>query len=151
MAYEDWYEKGLRFTCTQCGNCCSGPPGYVWFTSEEGHAIAKHIGLSYEQFLEKHAVLKGRAWSLRDHETAYGHDCTFLVRDDKGQGRCSIYEERPMQCRTWPFWPDNLQSKTSWRQAAARCPGMKAGMEGNGQFYPVEQIRIVRDRMLPTG
>lgn len=111
--------------------------------------MAEHVGLTYQQFLDKHAHVLGQAWSLKDHLTEHGYDCTFLVRDENGQGRCSIYEVRPLQCRTWPFWPDNLRNKTTWRQASVRCPGMKAGMVGNGKLYPVEEIRIIRDSMLP--
>ncbi|MFM1805538.1 MAG: hypothetical protein RL136_2417, partial [Planctomycetota bacterium] len=33
-AQAPWYAEGLRFECTQCGNCCSGGPGAVWFTPE---------------------------------------------------------------------------------------------------------------------
>ena len=28
-----WYADGLSFECTMCGNCCTGPPGAVWFLS----------------------------------------------------------------------------------------------------------------------
>eukprot|EP00961_Rhodomonas_salina_P046921 629705-Rhodomonas_salina.2 len=28
----------------------------------------------------------------------------------KGKAICSLYEARPKQCRTWPFWPENLAS-----------------------------------------
>ena len=41
-----WYEQGLRFTCTTCGNCCTGGPGYVWVTDEEVDRLAAHLGLS---------------------------------------------------------------------------------------------------------
>ena len=29
-----WYRDGLRFTCTRCGNCCTGAPGYVWVDAD---------------------------------------------------------------------------------------------------------------------
>ena len=44
-ARPDWYDDGLRFECTQCGNCCTGPPGMVWFTPEEGRRMAEGLGL----------------------------------------------------------------------------------------------------------
>jgi Fe-S-cluster containining protein len=53
---------------------------------------------------------------------------------------CGIYEVRPQQCRTWPFWPELLRDKASWDRASERCPGMN-----KGTFFPVEQIRIIRD------
>ena len=27
--------RGLRFECTQCGDCCTGAPGYVWVNKAE--------------------------------------------------------------------------------------------------------------------
>jgi Fe-S-cluster containining protein len=70
------------------------------------------------------------------------YDCVFLRRDEKGRGLCSIYPVRPTQCRTWPFWPENLSSKRAWITAKKRtpCPGMD-----NGKLVPIHQIRIQRD------
>ena len=33
-------------------------------------------------------------------EKADNHDCIFYDR----QRGCTVYEDRPRQCRTWPFW-----------------------------------------------
>ncbi len=140
-----WYGDGLRFTCTQCGNCCTGPPGAVWFTEEELEAMAAHAGVSASQFLDLYTQRIGQRDSLAEHKTKYGYDCIFLQRDDSGRALCSIYPVRPRQCRTWPFWPENLASREEYERASQRCPGMARGLEGHGQFYPVEHIRIQRD------
>ena len=50
-------------------------------------------------------------------------DCIFF---DKEQG-CTVYEDRPRQCRTWPFWRSNVYSPDSWKRGAKRCPGMNRG------------------------
>ena len=50
---QEWYADGLRFQCTGCGNCCTGPPGTVWFTEEEGRAIAASLGLDEATFLRR--------------------------------------------------------------------------------------------------
>ena len=42
----DWYEDGLRFSCSQCGNCCTGPPGAVWFTDNEGQGDGRRNSIS---------------------------------------------------------------------------------------------------------
>jgi Fe-S-cluster containining protein len=143
---EDWYEEGLRFTCTQCGNCCSGPSGFVWFSDEEAQAMADHLELpSVQAFRAMYAHQIGGRWSLAEIASERGNDCVFLrFRDGKAQ--CSIYPVRPTQCRTWPFWPENLKSfRTYVSRAAKRCPGTTRGLEGSGKFYPIEQIRILRD------
>lgn len=139
----EWYADGLRFSCTRCGSCCTGPPGAVWFNAEEGKAIADLLGLDEAAFLKRFARrLEGR-WSLRERETEHGHDCIFLDRSDPG-GRtgCRIHPVRPTQCRTWPFWPENLITQRSWTSAklATPCPGMD-----EGRLVPIEQIRIQRD------
>ncbi len=135
-----WYAPGLSFTCTQCGNCCTGPTGYVWFTSDESKAMAAHLNLTQAAFEKQYShVLFGKR-SLTEVEIEPGKfDCIFLTRDDEtGRTGCSIYPVRPTQCRTWPFWPDNLKSPRHWEQAAQTCPGMKQG----GDFIPIDEIRV---------
>ena len=50
-------------------------------------------------------------------------DCPLLGTD----GRCRVYAQRPVQCRTWPWWDENLASPDRWEDAATRCPGMNKG------------------------
>lgn len=143
---QEWYADGLRFACTQCGNCCSGPPGYVFFTQQEAAAMAKFLNLSAKEFFGRYTHAAYGQVSLNEVKTEHGLDCVFLSRDEAtGKASCSIYPVRPQQCRTWPFWPDLLASPRSWKRAATRCPGMAAGLEGQGKFYPIEEIRIQRD------
>jgi Fe-S-cluster containining protein len=141
---EEWYSQGLRFNCTQCGNCCTGPPGAVWFSAEEGRAIALKLGVTEELFYSQYAhQIRGR-WSLKEVQINRRFDCIFLDRTTiPGKAICSIYESRPGQCRTWPFWPENLTSKRIWESVkrCTPCPGMD-----QGKLVPIEQIRIQRDK-----
>ena len=50
-----WYKDGIRFECVRCGNCCSGPPGRVWFQPDELAAMAEYLGLLPFQFQERYA------------------------------------------------------------------------------------------------
>lgn len=77
---------------------------------------------------------------MQERDSVRGRDCVFLARDGAGRAACSIYPVRPAQCRTWPFWPENLATPEDWGRAAKSCPGMD-----RGRFYPIEQIRIIRD------
>lgn len=144
-APQEWYADGLRFTCTQCGNCCTGPAGYVWFNPTEAKAIADYLGLSVAEFEEQYARRIGARRSLNERKTRHGYDCIFLDRDEQGKALCKIYPVRPTQCRTWPFWPENLEEMEDYVRLARRCPGVRAGLEGEGEFFPIEQIRIRRD------
>ena len=143
QAEVEWYADGLRFACTQCGNCCTGPPGYVWITDDDIARLAKHFGLDRATFLERYArKLRGR-WSLLEHKTEHGYDCHFLDRKSvPGKAVCSLYKARPTQCRSWPFWPENLTSPDAWEKVKREtpCPGM-----GSGQVISVDEIRIQRD------
>jgi Fe-S-cluster containining protein len=137
---DEWFdETGLKFSCTQCGNCCSGPPGFVWFDDEEAKAMAISLSMTVEAFLDKYARKLGEKWSLNEVRIAGKYDCVFLRRDAQGKGLCSIYKTRPQQCKTWPFWPELLESKRAWKEASRNCPGMDTG-----KLYPAEHIRLVR-------
>ncbi len=133
-----WYAEGLSFSCTQCGNCCSGPPGYVWTTKEEIAQIAKHLGRPDGTLAKEHLRRVGLKYSLT--EKANG-DCVFLERKD-GKSGCSIYDVRPLQCRTWPFWSENLKTERSWNQTSKSCPGMNCGKHHS--FVAIEEVRLKR-------
>lgn len=136
----EWFADGLRFTCTQCGNCCTGPEGAVWVSDDEVRALARRFGVTEDDFRSRYARrLRGR-WSLNEHRTEHGYDCVFLDRIRvPGKAVCGIYEHRPSQCRSWPFWPENLVTEAAWEatRRGTPCPGM-----GQGPLIPVEQIRI---------
>lgn len=121
-------ERGLRFACTLCGNCCTGPPGYVLYSDAEADAMADGLGLARPEFdrLYTHDTREGR--SLTERRTEFGFDCIFLDRETvPGKAVCGVYEHRPAQCRSWPFWKENLRSPRYWRSAGRTCPGLNTG------------------------
>ena len=128
---------GLRFKCTQCGNCCSGGPGYVWLTLEDMTRIAGFLNMPFDDFTRKYVRKAKGAFSLIERAN---FDCIFLKRAD-GKATCSIYPVRPMQCRTWPFWEMNLTTPDAWTHAASRCPGM---CDIEAPKYPLEHIEKCR-------
>lgn len=140
----DTGERGLRFSCTQCGNCCSGPPGYVLFTEPEGRAIAGRLAIAYDEFLERYTRDTPEGRSIKDVRAAGSHayDCVFLERHAGGRAGCSIYEHRPEQCRTWPFWRANLTSRRAWEAAGRTCPGLNTGT-----LHAPGTIRLTRERL----
>jgi len=128
MAELPWYADGLSFTCTRCGKCCTGEPGFVWVTDSELEAIAHFRGEPIEEVTQLYTRRSKGRRTLR--EKANG-DCVFF---DREQG-CTIYPVRPPQCRTWPFWESNLDSLESWERTESVCPG-----SGQGELIPVEEI-----------
>jgi hypothetical protein len=138
-----WYRDGLRFGCTQCGNCCGGAPGQVWISAHEINRFAAFLGLSTDQFTQRHTRRIGSRTSLLEKPNG---DCEFLARDVGGKARCTVYEVRPRQCRTWPFWSTNLSSPQAWAAASRGCPGINSGPH---HALPVIHSALVSNGNLP--
>lgn len=125
-----WYKDGLHFKCTECGGCCTGSPGYIWVSEEEIKAIAEHLSLPLDTFKKNYLLFKDGRYSLIEKRNS-NYDCIFL----EGK-RCTIYPVRPTQCRTFPWWPGNLESPESWKHAATYCEGIN----DNAPLVPFEEI-----------
>jgi uncharacterized protein len=132
-----WYTAGLHFECSQCGNCCSGVPGYVWVTPEEIEEIAAFLRMTIDQFGKKYLRKVHRDISLIELPN---YDCVFLERTPDGI-RCKIYSVRPRQCRTWPFWKMNLTSSNGFVSRTSRCPGIN-----RGRRFTLEEIEDILNR-----
>jgi len=120
----------LRFECTGCGDCCTGGADYVVeVTREEQRQIQSHLDISWKWFRRRYVRrLDDGSESLQDS----GNACIFLDADR----RCRIYDVRPTQCRTYPFWPGLLSSERTWNAEARRCEGI-----GRGPVVPITTIR----------
>ena len=127
-----WYSGGLAFECTQCGNCCSGPEtGFVWVSPKEVEKLAEQLGMSdqLEEFEHKFTRRVDQRVSLVEYSDG---DCIFL---DPKTRSCTVYEARPIQCRTWPFWRSNVETPKKWAHAARSCPGCN-----KGKLYTLNEI-----------
>jgi uncharacterized protein len=134
VADEPWYKDGLRFKCSECGDCCTGAPGYVWVNKAEIEAIAAEHGASDVEAFEEEYVRKiGIRRSLREFPNG---DCVFF---DTEKRKCTVYNARPRQCRTWPFWDSNLKSPEAWADTCEYCPG-----SGQGKLYQLDHIESQR-------
>jgi Fe-S-cluster containining protein len=123
-----WYRDGLAFSCTRCGACCTGAPGYVWVSPDEVARLAEFRGETVEQFAAKFVRRVGDRYSLIEKP---GGDCIFW---DKQAG-CTVYPARPVQCQTWPFWSENVETQEDWDHVRTICPG-----SGRGRLYTVDEI-----------
>lgn len=117
-----FWSEGLQFSCTSCGHCCRHEPGYVFLSKKDLKALCRHTNLSQEEFTARYCrkVDLGLAMRLSLIETPE-NDCIFW---DNG---CTVYEARPLQCRTYPFWAANLGSREEWTREAGDCPGINQG------------------------
>jgi Fe-S-cluster containining protein len=126
-----WWSEGVRFQCQGSGKCClsRGQYGFVYLTLKDRKKIAEFFKIPTREFTEKYCD-KDKNGNFHLIEKKMQDNCMFL----KGS-RCGIYEARPTQCRTWPFWPEVMGAKTWAKEVAAFCPGV-----GKGPVVPVEKI-----------
>jgi len=106
--------------CSSCGGaCCIGESGYIWVTLEEIENISKELNLSIEEFANKYLLKAKNRYSLKEYyDNELGYACIFF---DKKTRRCTIYNARPTQCRTFPFWKD---FKDNISELLKECPGV---------------------------
>lgn len=137
-----WYAHGLRFSCTQCSKCCTGKEaGLVAFSAAEGERMARRLGLTTASFYKRHArrartrglIDAWRVWALNEVDTPRGKTCVLL----NTHGQCIVYEDRPLQCKTFPFWREHLASADNWAALAEECPGVGRG----NLLIPLEEIK----------
>ena len=136
-----WYSKGVCFTCKGCAHCCSSEAGYVFLSAEDLKNIPSFLSISEKDFLERHTrrVDMGTYYQLSLLERN-DLSCEFLGKD----GRCRIYPVRPLQCRTYPFWPYLFSDRALLEAEKANCPGI-----GEGRLYSESEIRkMVKDTLL---
>jgi hypothetical protein len=130
-ARKKFYVQGLRFECRGDGKCClsRGKYGYVYLSFSDRRRLAAHFKMTTTEFTARYAKKEDGLYELIYH----GTDCPFF-----SDNRCSVYDARPWQCRTWPFWPENM-NKTVWeREVLPYCPGA-----GNGRLYTPEEIEEI--------
>ena len=115
MEYEDASCSGL-FTCTRCGDCCKGYGG-TYLSATDIDAIAKHLGISADRFVDIYTCRSGAGRLIVQGNNGY---CIFW--DEV----CTIHSVKPKMCRQWPYIPSILVDVDNWRVMAASCPGMNA-------------------------
>jgi Fe-S-cluster containining protein len=137
-----WVERagGVQFRCTGCGRCCEGPDGYVWLELTDIERLADHLGLDRFAFTRRHVRRVHRDLALVDQPNG---DCVFYRR---GEG-CTVYEARPRQCRTYPFWPEVVKSQKSWRAEAKSCPGIDDPEAVDGHVPPAQVLSMLRAQL----
>ena len=125
-----WWEKEpIRFECQpDCFKCCI-KPGIVHFDRADICRAANFLKTSPLKFRKTYLTRDEGEWILEVGEE--GEPCTFLT--DQG---CGIHEGKPKQCQSYPFWRENMESKSMWRLVGGFCPGIDIG-----PMIPLETIK----------
>ena len=108
-------------TCESCeGNCCIGQSGNIWINSSEIKALANHLELNMFDFSQKYLKKVGFRYSLVEKQIDMkNYACIFF---DLNKKCCTIYNFRPTQCKTFPFWE---YFKTNKQEVIKECPAIK--------------------------
>jgi len=112
----------LHFECTACGKCCTGDHDthYIALSKKEASLLQSHLGVSEAWFKRRYVEhLTRESWGIRMRNG----QCVFLDKENK----CGIYNLRPVQCRTYPFWPELLDKETHWQAEKKYCEGINRG------------------------
>lgn len=134
-------DKGFKFKCTGCGKCCTGAPGFVWVTPQEIAALATLLNLTTQEFSKRYVRRVGHRFSLVERKDG---DCIFL----KDKKLCTVYQARPKQCKTYPFWPQVLKSKESWEAEKTYCEGID---HEEGDLYTEEEVKQMLEKNYGEG
>lgn len=134
MCTSTFFSSGLRFSCVDCGQCCTGEPGIVALTTREAIALADHLDIDFDTCRSTYLLPHGDGFRLKEKPNG---DCIFFDE------RCTVYPVRPSQCRTYPFWFQNMRSQDAWKRTAEQCPGI-----GQGRLYSEkEMLAMVQEDM----
>ncbi len=139
MRKRRFYRDGIRFECQGDGKCClsHGRHMFVYVTFNDRRRLATHLGMTVPEFTKQYTRASDGMVHLKDPE----RDCPFY----RGS-RCGVHEARPWQCRTWPFWPENMHPRVWERDVASFCPGV-----GKGRLYTAGEIEAIMDKRGEVG
>ena len=111
--------------------CCRYDSGYVWLSARDLSRLAAGLKIPKAEVIRSYCTLVDvggfRQVSLSEQENK---DCV-LFRD----GACSVYQHRPLQCRSFPFWSPFLTSRADWDALEGMCPGVNMG-----EFHDAAEI-----------
>lgn len=107
--------------CDTCaGNCCIGESGNIWINNQEIEILRKHLNITENKLRNDFLEKRGYRYSLK--EVQLGKDDYACIFFDLEKKQCSIYEARPIQCKTFPFWD---YFKNNKEEVIKECPAIK--------------------------
>ena len=117
------FKDGIKFECQGSGNCCVSREsyGYVYLSTNDLKRFAEYFSLSIKDFKSKYCQITDGFIHLTEKKNINGK-CIFLKNK-----KCTVYKSRPTQCRTWPFWNENMEAKVWNKDISINCPGIGKG------------------------
>jgi len=135
------YPDNLRWTCVRCAVCCGDTENrtrHVLMLASEARAIAARTGMRIEEFAQRLDGSKPYEFEVRKNH----NKCVFL----KGVS-CSIYSERPLICRFYPFVLKRSESGTFEFELPEReCQGIGRGRKLTQDYY-MHLLQIAAEKL----
>ncbi|HXE62301.1 MAG TPA: YkgJ family cysteine cluster protein [Bryobacteraceae bacterium] len=129
-----WLLDLLRFECQSgCIKCCE-QQGFVYLTEDDLTRLAAFVKMSPRAFERRYVY---RTKHLRRLRVPRHAQCIFLKSDG-----CSVHPAKPLQCRTFPFWPELVDDKREWLKTGHWCPGI-----GKGELVNIQTAREIAQTM----
>jgi Fe-S-cluster containining protein len=139
------YPKNVCYRCTRCALCCGDTENHarhILLLREEARTISRVILKPVETFA---AGIKGHGpYVYEMRKTGTEGKCFFLHGTD-----CSVYEQRPLVCRFYPFKLATLKGRHSFR-CTSECPGIGRGGRLERDYFE-ELFRQACDRLETKG
>jgi Fe-S-cluster containining protein len=124
----------VRFQCQSgCIKCCE-QQGFVYLTEDDIVRLAAFLKISPAVFGRRYLY---RTKNLRRLRVPRQVQCVFLKADG-----CSVHPAKPLQCQTFPFWPELVDHKREWLKTGNWCPGI-----GKGPLIKIEKARAIAQTM----
>ena len=110
--------------CESCGGkCCLGESGQIIISESEIANMAKVLNLPVHSLRKKFLIHTPQGYSIRETKLENGQfACIYFDLEKK---RCAVYDARPQQCRTFPFWDRYFYKKDA---TFYECPGIVTEM-----------------------
>lgn len=142
--------RDKHFACTGCGICCTGS-GNVWCSKAELDAIIQQrdTGMSFEESVVEYCDVE----AMRDRDIDPLASEWFILKNAPGTDRCiflnaennhcMVYGARPLQCSTYPWWPELIKSNKAWQyEAYTVCEGI---VVMDNSVDAVDRLEVIRE------
>jgi Fe-S-cluster containining protein len=124
----------MRFECQAGCTACCEQKGFVYLTEEDIPRLAAYLKMKPAAFEERYVY---RTRNLRRLRVPRHANCEFLK-----EGGCSVHPAKPLQCHTFPYWPELVSRKRNWERTGRWCPGI-----GKGKLVNIQMARETADGM----
>ena len=113
--YPYFFDQSACQTCV--GHCCRWG-GYVWVEEADLIAMAELMNMKLDDFANDYIKAAYGRLSIQERLRDGEYHCALF---DPSTNHCLVYEVRPEQCRTFPYWE---QYRSNYKKILELCPGI---------------------------